>query len=281
MLLMVIVVAIQASAAIGQTIPLSEWKTLVALHKSTRGHFWYTGWKITGHAPDGSECSWYGVTCDATPHVTELYLRNNNLVGPLPDLTGLPNLSLLSLGENHITGTLPASIASLSHLARLEVDYNNLTGTLDVLGGLAQLEEFDGDQNTFTGSIPNFSAIPNLVEFSVVNNQLTGRIPQFDNSPNWSYFNIEDNYLSGPVPSIANQHDLQIFVISGNRLSGVMPVPPDPFFLYYYAGLCPGNDFAPIDNTKWDSLTGITPWYTECETGTIFNDGFGAPPTMQ
>jgi len=138
-LLIVFVASAEARAAIGQTIQFAEWRTLVALYRSAHGHSWYSGWKITGKGPDGSECSWVGVTCDATPHVTELYLRNNNLIGPLPDLTGLPNLTVLILGENHITGPLPASIANLSQLTRLEVDYNNLTGTIDVLEGLTQL----------------------------------------------------------------------------------------------------------------------------------------------
>lgn len=280
-MLLIVFIAVVVRTAIGQTIPLSEWQALVALHKSTRGHFWYTGWKITGKGPDGSECSWYGVTCDTTPHVTALYLRNNNLDGPLPDLSGLPNLTWLTLGQNHITGTLPASISKLSQLARLEVDYNSLTGIIDVIAGLEQLVEFDGDQNAFTGSIPNFSTMPSLRQFSVRNSQLTGQIPSFDNNPSFSYFAVNNNYLSGPVPPLTNLHFLQVFDIPGNKLTGAMPPPPNPIFFLDYGALCPGNNFAPIDNAEWDSLTRITPWYTGCDTNTIFNNGFGSPPTMR
>ncbi len=283
MLLIVAVAVVGVQPAIGQTIPLAEWQTLVALYESTQGHSWSnrTGWKKTGHGPDASECTWYGITCDSAPHVTQIELLNNNLIGQLPDLSGLTELTLLNVGDNKLTGSLPTSVSVLSHLITLDVEVNNLSGGLEVLNGLAELQEFEGYQNAFTGTLPNLSTMPNLLYLGVEDNLLTGQIPSLTGNPSLSYFNVINNYLSGSVPPLDNLHNLQDLYISANRLTGVMPNPPEPNLLNYGAViLCP-NYFAPIDNAEWDALHGNMLWYSQCDADTIFNDGFGAPPSLQ
>lgn len=83
------VLANQAQAAIPQT----ERATLLVLYTVTGGDNWHDNahWQ----AAEGTECSWYGVSCDAAQTtVTGLALSANNLKGSLPaELTHLINLT--------------------------------------------------------------------------------------------------------------------------------------------------------------------------------------------
>ena len=60
---------------------LDERPFLMAIYNSTYGNTWTnnSGWNT--NAP---YCTWYGVTCDSTQHVTSLILRDNQVYGPLP-----------------------------------------------------------------------------------------------------------------------------------------------------------------------------------------------------
>ncbi|MEO7200454.1 MAG: hypothetical protein ABIY56_09605, partial [Dokdonella sp.] len=73
-------------------IPTAERSALLALYTSTNGNGWQqrTGWM--GSA--GSECNWYGITCDATEsHVTGIDLSRNALSGTLSPINGLTQLN--------------------------------------------------------------------------------------------------------------------------------------------------------------------------------------------
>lgn len=108
-------------------IPASESTALVALYNNTGGANWtdLDGWL---GAP-GTECSWYGITCDqAQTHVTSLDVEVNNLVGgPIPALTGLADLQTFDVGSNQLSGPVP-SLAGLPGLQSFAVDGNQLSG---------------------------------------------------------------------------------------------------------------------------------------------------------
>ena len=78
-----------AQAAISET----ERNALIALYNSTNGAAWKqnTGWL----EDPGTECSWYGVTCDQNGNVTNIDLYNNQLSGSIPaELGNLMNLQI-------------------------------------------------------------------------------------------------------------------------------------------------------------------------------------------
>ncbi|KAJ9559870.1 hypothetical protein OSB04_005030 [Centaurea solstitialis] len=84
-----------------------------------------------------------------------LSLRNNSLVGPIPNLAGLVNLKALFLDRNDFTGGIPSSIAGLHRLRTLDLSYNKLSGVIPVeLSGLDRLNYLRLDSNRFNGSIP-------------------------------------------------------------------------------------------------------------------------------
>lgn len=121
----VVLVAVSAVASIAAKaqdlgpIDKAERAALVALYRNTGGERWENkqGWL----GPEGSECSWFGVTCSVTgisdepydPHYTvfSLELQENNLTGSLPEeLNNLKNLDMFFLWRNHLVGSLPTGI---------------------------------------------------------------------------------------------------------------------------------------------------------------------------
>ncbi len=87
------IVAIVATLLVPGTaqaaIPMSERDVLIAFYNSTDGDNWSSNanWR---KSPDefndaGTECTWFGVTCDAgETTVQDLRLDRNQLTGPIP-----------------------------------------------------------------------------------------------------------------------------------------------------------------------------------------------------
>src|ERR1700720_3494869 len=96
--LIILSIAVAAQGAI----PDAERQALISLYDATAGDSWTnkTGWK--GAA--GTECTWFGVTCDsAGATVGGINLGSNNLAGTFPALP-LTNLANLDLEKNHLAG---------------------------------------------------------------------------------------------------------------------------------------------------------------------------------
>ncbi|CAN6380537.1 unnamed protein product [Urochloa humidicola] len=156
----------------------------------------------------GDACSgrWTGVVCSADGRrVTSLSLPSLDLRGPLDPLShlgelraldlrgnrlngtldallrgGVPNLVLLYLSHNDISGGIPDAVARLPHLARLDLADNSLSGPIPAaaLGKLAALLTLKLQDNLLTGLLPDVAAaLPRLAEFNASNNQLSGRVP--------------------------------------------------------------------------------------------------------
>jgi len=96
-----------AFAAITQ----QERDAMMDLYNATSGDNWTNaaGWKGSG-VVDGSECTWFGVTC-AGDLVTDLDLSSNNLTGSIPaSISDLNNLNILYLNDNYLSGAIPTWI---------------------------------------------------------------------------------------------------------------------------------------------------------------------------
>ncbi len=99
--LFVSILLVLANQAIA-TIPLSERTVLLKLYMATDGDLWLnnTHWNSAA----GTECSWYGVICDAEQTT----------------VTGL------ILKANHLRGQLPTELSQLTYLTRSDFRYNSV-----------------------------------------------------------------------------------------------------------------------------------------------------------
>ena len=210
-LLVSILLALAASSVQAANIPSSERTALLDLYTSTNGASWTTstGW----NGAVGTECSWFGVTCNASPSVTEINLNGNNLTGSLPsDLNNLTSLVTFDVTSNQLTGSIPA-LTGLSSLAGFFVTSNQLTGSIPALTGLTSLASFDVNSNQLTGSIPPLTGLTSLAFFDVTSNQLTGSIPPLTGLTSLAFFDVDTNQLtveSWEAPISVNHANLDL-----------------------------------------------------------------------
>jgi Leucine-rich repeat (LRR) protein len=186
-------------------VPAPERAALEALFISTNGAFWYDRSNWLGVA--GSECSWFGVTCDAGGNtVTAIDLEGNNLDGPIPAIIDdLPNLEFLNLRGNILSGSLPDSLGNLSSLLELDLGYGggSIIGPIpSTLGNLTSLQLLDLSAQALTGSIPtSILGLSNLSHLSLAYNNLSGGIP----------------------PAISGLGSLEVLDLASNPLGGSLP----------------------------------------------------------
>lgn len=212
-----------ACAGVSQ-VPLAECQALETFYASTNGAQWYDkgGWTV-----NKTPCSWYGVACQAG-HVSQLTLGDNNLTGMLPAALGnLSQLTSLTLARNDITGPVPATLAGLSQLQTLDLSENQLNGVIPTqLGNLTALQTLSLANNQFTGGIPvQFGSLPALRMLDLGSNRLTGPIPPaLGGLSNLQLLFLNDNQLSGEIPpEMGNVASLQRLVLSNNALTGPIP----------------------------------------------------------
>ena len=136
------------ASSVQAAIPVAERQALLALYDNTDGDGWFQndGWNDL----PGTECVWYGVTCDKTgSHVTAIALAFNYLDGSLPDvLTSFSSLESFDVNFNDLAGTMP-SLAGLSNLRYVDVSFNDLSGAMPTLSGLENLSEIHVQENQF------------------------------------------------------------------------------------------------------------------------------------
>ena len=61
---------------------------------------------------DESHCTWSGITCDLSSHVTEVNLASNNLSGLMPDLSGLSSVTNMYLDFNVMEGPVSNALCN-------------------------------------------------------------------------------------------------------------------------------------------------------------------------
>jgi hypothetical protein len=220
--LLPLILALAAALAPAQAaIPAAERAVLTALYSATNGAGWTNKTNWNGAA--GTECTWWGVTCDAgQAHVIAIKLVANNLSGTLPSINALSALERFEVFENRLGGTIPP-FTGMNSLSLIDLDSNQLTGSLPPLAVLPGLKYFYAWGNQLTGEIPPLAGMSGLVDFDVAENQLSGPIPPLDGLTSLQWLNLYSNQFSGPIPSLAGLSALEYFIGSNNQLSGAIP----------------------------------------------------------
>jgi Leucine-rich repeat (LRR) protein len=113
--------------------------------------------------------------------------------------------------------------ASMTHVTEIDLNGNNLVGTLPAIGELKLLEYFDVGSNQLSGAIPSLAGLTSLYYLDVYANQLTGNIPSLTGLSALEYFDVSSNQLSGAIPPLAGLTSLYYFDVGTNQLTGNIP----------------------------------------------------------
>ncbi len=224
---LILAAALLLAAGAHAAIPQSQRDALIALYQSTNGQEWVGKLNWLGAA--GTECDWYGVSCDdSDANIAGIELTFNNLKGTLPPSIGaLTKLRVLNLSENHLSGAIPHEIGQLTELQSLYLSYNELSGRLpDEIGNLKKVEYVGLNENKLEGPLPStFGGMSALIDIDLSTNVITGEIPSLvGNLTNATRISIASNRLGGSVPKdFASLPKLEILSLANNQLTGAIP----------------------------------------------------------
>ena len=204
---------------------VTDREVLEALYHATGGPAWSNRTNWLSEAPLSD---WFGVGTDGNGQVTILSLRDNQLSGTIPpELSGLTSLQRLALRDNQLSGTIPPELSGLTSLQRLALSGNQLSGTIPPeLGGLTSLQYLGIANNWLSGAIPSeLGQLTRLQRLFLGSNQLSGAIPpELGGLTNLQLFDLGGNQLSGAIPpelgGLTNLHWLSFVA---NDLSGTIP----------------------------------------------------------
>ncbi|XP_071709586.1 receptor-like kinase TMK4 [Rutidosis leptorrhynchoides] len=150
-----------------------------------------------------------------------------NINGVIPDIFGsFPSLQNLRLSYNDLTGSLPNSFGG-SQIQNLWLNNQKspgLSGNLDVLSSMTELNQVWLQANSFTGALPDLSKCVNLFDLQLRDNQLTGIFPlSFYKLPKIANMTLRNNKLQGEFPIVGD-----VFDVTSNSFCLATPGPCDP-----------------------------------------------------
>ncbi|KAF8042000.1 hypothetical protein BT93_A0561 [Corymbia citriodora subsp. variegata] len=197
------------------------------------------------------------------PKLQVLSTMNCNLSGPIKSCSSLLNLrslSVIKLGNNNLSTTVPEFFSNFSNLATLHLSSCGLQGefpqkifqvqtlqTLDLSfnqllqGSLPEFPE-NGSLQRLVLSFTNISGrlpesignLRNLSRIELVNCNFNGNIPSsFTNLSQLAYLDFSLNNFTGPIPSFSKSKNMTQINLSHNNLIGQ------------------------IDSTQWEYLSSL------------------------
>ena len=82
-----------------------------------------------------------------------IIVQNSNVAGEIPpEIFGLQNLIQIDLDKNVMSGEITPTLNNA--LLRLDINFNQFSGSIDFLTKFPQLTEAHLDNNGFSGTIP-------------------------------------------------------------------------------------------------------------------------------
>lgn len=211
-----VVVLISTSQVSEERVVLSD------LYFATDGENWINS---TNWLSDEPLSTWFGVYVDSKGSVTELSLDNNQLSGSMPASIGrLVNLTTLSLHGNELVGEIPPEIGQLINLEWLLLSDGKLTGNIPPeIGRLTNLAYLSLSNNELTGNIPAaIGQLDNVRNLFLGYNNLIGNVPpEIGQLELLEELHLPRNEITGDIPSeIGQLAKMKILNLPGNKLTG-------------------------------------------------------------
>ncbi|XP_043817978.1 receptor-like protein EIX2 [Manihot esculenta] len=162
---------------------------------------------------------------------TILDISNNLLLGHIPQNLSemMPSLQLLSLSNNYLNGTVPATLCRSGSLQILDLSNNHLSGRIpSCWGNLPSLTVIDFSSNMLSGDVPmSFGSQESLVSLHLQNNTLQGKIPMsLRNLESLETLDLSMNAFDGFIPSWIGESlsSLKVLSIHSNKFEGEIPL---------------------------------------------------------
>jgi hypothetical protein len=274
---LIVALALTPASFAHAQIPTAERDALIALYNATNGAGWTnnTGWDT---AILGTECTWYGITCNlGWGQVTNISLSNNNLIGTIPsELGDLEKLFYLFLDRNQLTGSIPSQLGNLSSLVNLHLHDNQLSGSIPPeLGNTNLAYTLSLGSNQLSGSIPpELGNLPaGLDNMFLQNNQLSGSIPpELGDLTGLKYLDLSGNQLSGNIPiELGSLVYLERLYLNTNQLSGSIPSELGDLVALGFLFLN-SNQLSGDIPTELSNLTALNSWYLDIRWNALHSD---------
>jgi Leucine-rich repeat (LRR) protein len=170
-----------------------------------------------------------GTIPDFSSQVTGINLVGNLLVGSIPPQL-LATANSIKLAQNHLSGTIPETLASNPSVFVIDLSSNELTGTLPTFSQQMEQDmenlQMSLSNNHFTGTIPDQYGRINFDWLKLANNRLNGSISLLTSPSQMKLLDVSNNFLEGtiPTPEVAL---LETLSMSNNRFQGEIPdLPP-------------------------------------------------------
>lgn len=160
------------------------------------------------------------------PSITFLNISSNKFGGPLHSLSKITSLRVVDLSNNTFTGPVNRKLWALPDISVLRLSMNSLSGNLPVVLS-STLRELDVSKNLFGGKIPQgFFSWPGLTFLDMSANRFSGRIPEnLDNLTSLQHLNLAGNiFYMNPFPNIRSMQQLEYVNLSACNLTGPIPV---------------------------------------------------------
>ncbi|VEU33967.1 unnamed protein product [Pseudo-nitzschia multistriata] len=188
------------------TVPLVQRYALMVLFFATNGELWSdSSWRELVNVP---ECRFMGIECDLEGHINTLDVGYRKLRGRLPGEVGmLSMLTSLNVESNNLEGTIPSFLYNkLTKLERVDMRNNGFLSTISSdISKLTNLKALYLGELFLTGEVPTdaMKSLSSLEEISISHaTEMTGPLLEFsEHWPNLTYFDILRSTFTGTIPT--------------------------------------------------------------------------------
>ncbi|KMT05573.1 hypothetical protein BVRB_7g168170 [Beta vulgaris subsp. vulgaris] len=172
------------------------------------------------------------------PNLAQVWVQDNDFVGPIPDLSKCTSLFDLQLRDNHLSGVIPPSLSNLPKLVNISLQNNKLQGPMPSFGNGVQVTL--GFTNSFCKTTPGpcdpqVTALLDIVGSLGYPSELAESWKGNDACKNWAHVSCDSSGKINVVnfakqnwggfisPSFANLTSLTSIILNDNDLVGKIP----------------------------------------------------------